>query len=466
MRAHLYRHATSNFAHWREKRQRADAIGDQADRLAGQQPIPQIGRQIGRRHHGAGRLTAARQAGDLSARVVDPQVDEAATAADGGQVRDLVVEITDFMNKLQSVKPWLIRGDDKAVSEGEYLQTPANAGFDDQDQCWVETSAQLAKNSAAELKKLGVTGAKASGATLKAEVSCWAEILPLDRDRAPADHLEQTPVLFDLASGDELARLVIEVLRLGNDRQGYRWLEEPDFWARHLHPDDEDMARDCHNETLAGRDHELEYRMVAADGRTVWLRDYVNVHCVDGVPAELFGVMVDITREHEAEQNFRRMVELSPDCIGVHVDGVYVYVNQAFVQLLGAKSEADIVGSSIFTFIDDAFHADVKQRLDQDRTGFRDLGAEFNLALTRHRADLESPVRHPNARELGDAVQVHDMVGQHETHVQHRHQRLTAGERLRVLERAHEFDSLRQRRPSRRGEPASLFTRHRFRPCR
>jgi fumarate reductase iron-sulfur subunit len=40
-------------------------------------------------------------------------------------IRDLVVEITDFMVKLRSVKPWLIRGDEKAVSDGEYLQTPA-----------------------------------------------------------------------------------------------------------------------------------------------------------------------------------------------------------------------------------------------------------------------------------------------------------------------------------------------------
>src|SRR3954469_13136904 len=114
-----------------------------------------------------------------------------------------------------------------------------------------------------------------------------------------------------------------------------RWLEETSFWIDHLHPDDRHIARFCHNETLAGRDHELVYRMIAADGRTVWLRDYVNVHSIDGVPVELFGVMIDITRELEAEQesresreNFRRMVELSPDCIGVHVDETYVYVNQ------------------------------------------------------------------------------------------------------------------------------------------
>ncbi len=39
-------------------------------------------------------------------------------------VRDLVIEMTDFMVKLQSVKPWLIRAEEKPLAEGEYLQTP------------------------------------------------------------------------------------------------------------------------------------------------------------------------------------------------------------------------------------------------------------------------------------------------------------------------------------------------------
>src|SRR5437899_6791899 len=40
-------------------------------------------------------------------------------------IRDLVIDMTDFMDKLKSVKPWIIRKDEKPVSEGEYLQTPA-----------------------------------------------------------------------------------------------------------------------------------------------------------------------------------------------------------------------------------------------------------------------------------------------------------------------------------------------------
>src|SRR5262245_34810740 len=40
-------------------------------------------------------------------------------------VRDLIVDIEDFMNHFTSVKPWLVRKDDKPLSEGEYRQTPA-----------------------------------------------------------------------------------------------------------------------------------------------------------------------------------------------------------------------------------------------------------------------------------------------------------------------------------------------------
>ncbi|MGH9462645.1 MAG: succinate dehydrogenase/fumarate reductase iron-sulfur subunit [Vicinamibacteria bacterium] len=40
-------------------------------------------------------------------------------------IRDLVVDITEFMEKLKKVKPWLVRREEKPLSEGEYLQTPA-----------------------------------------------------------------------------------------------------------------------------------------------------------------------------------------------------------------------------------------------------------------------------------------------------------------------------------------------------
>ncbi len=39
-------------------------------------------------------------------------------------IRDLVVEIGDFMRKLSEVKPWLVRKEEKPLAEGEYRQTP------------------------------------------------------------------------------------------------------------------------------------------------------------------------------------------------------------------------------------------------------------------------------------------------------------------------------------------------------
>src|ERR671910_360557 len=39
-------------------------------------------------------------------------------------IRDLVVDIGDFMRKLVAVKPWIVRQTEMPVSDGEYLQTP------------------------------------------------------------------------------------------------------------------------------------------------------------------------------------------------------------------------------------------------------------------------------------------------------------------------------------------------------
>ncbi|MGH2787871.1 MAG: sensor histidine kinase [Actinomycetota bacterium] len=97
----------------------------------------------------------------------------------------------------------------------------------------------------------------------------------------------------------------------GEDVLGYpviEWLE-PDFWVNHLHPDDRDaIASDCMEAIRKGQDHELEYRMVAADGRTVWFRDLVRMsRGSDGSAGQMRGVLVNITAQKEAEAEHRRL---------------------------------------------------------------------------------------------------------------------------------------------------------------
>ncbi len=40
--------------------------------------------------------------------------------------RDLMIDISDFMQKLPAVKPWIIREDERPLADGEYRQTPAD----------------------------------------------------------------------------------------------------------------------------------------------------------------------------------------------------------------------------------------------------------------------------------------------------------------------------------------------------
>lgn len=84
-----------------------------------------------------------------------------------------------------------------------------------------------------------------------------------------------------------------------------RWTKEPSFWASILHPEDREWAVPfCIECTKKGQDHAFEYRVIAADGRTVWLRDIVYVvrDHLTAQPAKLRGVMVDITRERADDE--------------------------------------------------------------------------------------------------------------------------------------------------------------------
>lgn len=155
-----------------------------------------------------------------------------------------------------------------------------------------------------------------------------------------------------------------------------RWIDDPAFWMSRLHPEDGDIPGLCHRETLAGRDHDLVYRMIAADGRVVWLRDKVKVRIQDGQAVELYGVMIDVTREREAEialtesrETFKRLVERAPDCIGVHIDGDFVYTNEAFVRLLGASSAADLAGKPAMSFVHPEANAAIRERHERLSAG-------------------------------------------------------------------------------------------------
>lgn len=81
------------------------------------------------------------------------------------------------------------------------------------------------------------------------------------------------------------------------------FLDEEKFWVNQLHPDDREWVLDyCAGETASRRAHSMDYRMLAADGRVVWIRDAINVIERDDGSVRLVGVMLDTTGEHQAAE--------------------------------------------------------------------------------------------------------------------------------------------------------------------
>lgn len=99
------------------------------------------------------------------------------------------------------------------------------------------------------------------------------------------------------------------------DLLGYtpeEWLSKPNFWQEHIHPDDRKEAIEfCHYKTKQGVDHSFEYRMLDANDEIIWLRDYVTVVTIDGKPDQLRGLMVDISKEKEAERQRDKAYEIA-----------------------------------------------------------------------------------------------------------------------------------------------------------
>jgi PAS domain S-box-containing protein len=127
-----------------------------------------------------------------------------------------------------------------------------------------------------------------------------------------------------------------------------RWFEGPGFWPDHMHPDDRDWAvRFCIDATARGEDHQFEYRMIAADGRVVWLNDIVSLDTAADQSVILRGLMVDITKRKQAEDVLRRSedhLRLVIDTIptmawSLRPDGVLDFVNQRWLDYTGLSFE-------------------------------------------------------------------------------------------------------------------------------
>jgi PAS domain S-box-containing protein len=85
------------------------------------------------------------------------------------------------------------------------------------------------------------------------------------------------------------------------------WLSDPEFFPKVLHPADREHVLAKHAEAYANEESfSSEYRLLARDGRVVWVQDHVMIaRDPAGRPLHAQGFMLDVTERKQAEENLR-----------------------------------------------------------------------------------------------------------------------------------------------------------------
>ncbi len=81
-----------------------------------------------------------------------------------------------------------------------------------------------------------------------------------------------------------------------------------DSWQGLIHPEDQkDAIRYCFKQIEEGKDHELEYRFLASNGKPIWIRDIVTMVYRGDKITHLIGFFIDISRQKKLEQHITKL---------------------------------------------------------------------------------------------------------------------------------------------------------------
>ncbi|HYH80595.1 MAG TPA: PAS domain S-box protein [Longimicrobium sp.] len=152
-----------------------------------------------------------------------------------------------------------------------------------------------------------------------------------------------------------------------------RWLGDPGFWESIIHPEDREwVVALCRPSSEDGRDHAFEYRLRAADARTVWVRDMVRVSHGPGGGVQLRGVMVDVTARRRSEDEVRRLAAIVEGTdhavVSKALDGTILTWNAGAERTFGWR-ESEVVGRPVFDVLPADLHEEERALLARVAAG-------------------------------------------------------------------------------------------------
>jgi PAS domain S-box-containing protein len=195
------------------------------------------------------------------------------------------------------------------------------------------------------------------------------------------------------------------------------WCADPTFWVSRVHPADQEWLRAVQAQFQAtGVPLPTEHRMIARDGRVVWVHDEaVIVADETGAPAFIQGFTQDVTARKAAEAQrdlLAAIVEVSHvSIVAADLDGTVLSWNAGAERIYGL-TDAEMVGRPLrrivpadrfeeLQAISAALHRG--EMIDQlDTVRLRRDGAPFPVSLSA------SPLRDHDGRITGAAFVVQD----------------------------------------------------------
>jgi PAS domain S-box-containing protein len=201
--------------------------------------------------------------------------------------------------------------------------------------------------------------------------------------------VEQLPLVVYATSASDQGEVVYMSPRIV-DLLGYpleQWQSGRGLWEQVLHPDDrERVVAEIARERGRHDRIRVEYRMVAADGRTVFvIDDMVLLRHPDGSAPVYQGVIIDITERETLQEQLRHVQRV--DAIGRLAGGIAHDFNNLLMGIIGYSDfaiEANAAGDP------ERVHQDIERvRASADRA--RSLTQQL-LAFGRKQVLREQPV--------------------------------------------------------------------------
>jgi len=188
--------------------------------------------------------------------------------------------------------------------------------------------------------------------------------------------------------------IVTDALQISaHDKSRFKMAHPPTSgteWISRVHPNDQEKVRTAFVDHIRGTaaSVDCEYRMIDDLDETYYLRVHAQaVRNDEGRATWIAGAVVDMTDDHrtrraleESEENYRELVESSPDAIVVHRQEEIVFANQAAAKLLDISSPKEVIGKQILSFVNPTYRKIIEKRLGMLSEGHRRLpNMEFQI---------------------------------------------------------------------------------------